>query len=126
MNCYLSNHEFVLDKHNDGKPLDINPEHMDFLQNEVKCDARLANHIASIFVRDPIPSFSVEIKNTPCQMDTSDDERQVMEEVQEIIGFCPVTAECRVNPGETTHSCQKCKWWVKTPKYDGNNNFENI
>jgi len=126
VHSYISNHEFVLDKYNDSKPVDINPEHMDFLLNEVKCDARLSHHIASIFVRDPIPSFSVEMKNTPCQMDTSDDERQVMDELSEIIGFCPVSAEGKLHPGESSHACQKCKWWMKTPPYDGNNNFENI
>jgi len=61
--------------------------------NEVKCDARLTNHIASIFVRDPIPSFSIELKNTPCQFDNSYEEQQVMDEVHEMVGMCPVSAE---------------------------------
>ena len=92
-NLYLSNHEFVQDKHNDGQQLSVNSEHVDFLMNEVKCDARLTNHIASIFVRDPIPSFSIELKNTPCQFDNSYEEQQVMDEVHEMVGMCPVSAE---------------------------------
>lgn len=99
---------------------------MEYLLDEVKLDPRLANHIASIFVRDPIPSFSVEIKNTPCQFELDGVGEEMKAEVLEKIGECPVKAEPTINPDGDTHACAKCKWWTKTPPYDGNNNFENI
>ena len=50
-----------------------------------------------------------------------------MDEVKEMIGECPVSAEEKINPCDgNQHACEKCKWWMKTPPYDGNNNFENI
>jgi glutamate--cysteine ligase catalytic subunit len=38
----------------------VNPEHVKMLQDTAKIDQRLAHHIASLFVRDPIPTFDYE------------------------------------------------------------------
>ena len=60
MNHYISNHQFVKDEHNDGIPIKFDPEHKRILQEESDIDVRLAEHIARLFARDPVPSYEGE------------------------------------------------------------------
>ena len=61
MNHYLSDHVYVKDKHHDTTQYKVNPEHVEYLKNE-GLDERLAFHIASLFVRDPIPTYTKELE----------------------------------------------------------------
>lgn len=60
MNHYISNHAYVKEEHFDAFPIRYNPEHKKFLQEKGGLDERLANHIARIFSRDPVPSYEGE------------------------------------------------------------------
>ena len=60
MNHYISNHQFVKDEHNDAIPIKFDPEHKRVLQEESDIDVRLAEHIARLFARDPVPSYEGE------------------------------------------------------------------
>ncbi len=60
MNHYISNHEYVQDAHNDGPTIKFNPEHKALLKSKAEIDERLANHIATLFARDPVPSYEGE------------------------------------------------------------------
>ena len=60
MNHYLSNHEYVKGKYFDTPQYKVNPLHMEKLKR-AELDERLAFHIASLFTRDPIPTYSNEI-----------------------------------------------------------------
>lgn len=59
MNHYISDHEYVKDEHMDTMPVKYDNEHKEFLVNEGLSD-RLANHIARIFTRDPVPAYEGE------------------------------------------------------------------
>lgn len=59
-NHYLSRHRYVKEKYNDSVQYKVDQSHMDLLRNEAGLDNRLAYHVASLFVRDPIPTFSNE------------------------------------------------------------------
>jgi glutamate--cysteine ligase catalytic subunit len=58
INHYLSNHEYVKDQYFDNIQYKVDPNHLEFLKNEGHLDERLAFHIASLFIRDPIPTYS--------------------------------------------------------------------
>ena len=60
VNHYISNHEYVKDKHNDTIQYKVEQEHLDLLKKESGLDDRLAFHMASLFVRDPIPTYDHE------------------------------------------------------------------
>ena len=60
MNHYISNHEYVLDQHNDGPEIKSNKEYKKILQKQDDIDDRLAEHIATLFARDPVPSYEGE------------------------------------------------------------------
>ena len=60
MNHYISNHQFVLDEHNNGIPIKYSEEHKKILQEDSAIDDRLAEHIARLFARDPVPSYEGE------------------------------------------------------------------
>jgi len=60
MNHYLSNHEYVKSKYLDSVPYKVNPDHVTFLK-EGGLDDRMAYHVASLFVRDPIPTYDNEL-----------------------------------------------------------------
>eukprot|EP01022_Parablepharisma_sp_SALTPOND_P000259 TRINITY_DN1010_c0_g1_i3.p1 TRINITY_DN1010_c0_g1~~TRINITY_DN1010_c0_g1_i3.p1 ORF type:complete len:447 (-),score=37.23 TRINITY_DN1010_c0_g1_i3:47-1387(-) len=53
---YISNHDSVMSHHNDTTVLEVDPEHIRLLK-ETGVDDRLAYHIASLFVRDPLVVF---------------------------------------------------------------------
>lgn len=57
---YISNHEYVKDFHNDLIFKKICPEVQQALTNG-GLDERLANHIASLFIRSPIPVYEKEL-----------------------------------------------------------------
>ena len=59
MNHYISNHKYIQDKHNDSLPIKYDQRHKDAL-TEKGIDSRLADHIARLFVRDPVPSYEGE------------------------------------------------------------------
>lgn len=56
VSLYISNHEYVKDFHNDITFKKICPEVKQALI-EGGLDERLANHIASLFIRSPIPVY---------------------------------------------------------------------
>lgn len=60
MNHYLSDHMYVKDKHFDTIQYRVNPDHMEYLKKQGGLDDRLAFHIASLFVRDPVPTYDNE------------------------------------------------------------------
>ena len=60
MNHYISNHQYVHDFHNDAIPIRYHEEHKKLLQDNTDIDDRLAEHIARLFVRDPVPSYEGE------------------------------------------------------------------
>jgi hypothetical protein len=55
----MSDHIYVKDKHFDTIQYKVNPEHMEYLKKQ-GVDERLAFHIASLFVRDPVPTYDNE------------------------------------------------------------------
>lgn len=59
MNHYLSDHVYVKDKHFDTVQYKSSAEHIAFLKSK-GVDERLAFHIASLFVRDPVPAYENE------------------------------------------------------------------
>ena len=60
-NYYLSKHEFVdHKKHNDATAVPTEPIYVEMLKKE-GIDEVLANHVASLFTRDPIPAYSFEL-----------------------------------------------------------------
>ena len=63
---YISEHEFVKEKHNDTQ-YKINSDHFCMLQETLNLDERLAYHISQLFIRDPIPAYEMEVKETPCE-----------------------------------------------------------
>jgi hypothetical protein len=60
MNHYISNHQYVQDSHNDATPIKFFEEHKQLLKDNTDIDDRLAEHIARLFVRDPVPSYEGE------------------------------------------------------------------
>lgn len=60
INHYISNHEYVLDSHNDAVPIKYDYEHKKILQENTDIDDRLAEHIARLFIRDPVPAYEGE------------------------------------------------------------------
>lgn len=61
MNHYLSDHMYVKDKHFDTVQYKVDSEHMEYLKKQGGLDDRLAFHIASLFVRDPVPTYDNEL-----------------------------------------------------------------
>jgi len=59
MNHYISNHSYIKDKHNDSTPIKFDQNHKDILMKD-GIDSRLADHIARLFHRDPVPSYEGE------------------------------------------------------------------
>ena len=59
LNHYLSNHHYVKAAYFDTPQYTVDPAHMDLLTAS-GVDPRLAFHIASLFVRDPIPAYDKE------------------------------------------------------------------
>jgi hypothetical protein len=53
----------VKEKYMDTYQYRVNPKHMEMLLNE-GIDRRLAFHISSLFVRDPIPTYDFEHDET--------------------------------------------------------------
>jgi glutamate--cysteine ligase catalytic subunit len=62
MNHYISNHQYVTDRHFDTYQYKTDKHHNDILKTEGGIDDRLAHHIASLFVYDPIPTYDVELQ----------------------------------------------------------------
>ena len=60
-NYYLSNHAYVKPDYNDATPIPTSQKHINYLR-EQNVDERLANHVATLFSRDPIPAFSSEFE----------------------------------------------------------------
>jgi glutamate--cysteine ligase catalytic subunit len=58
-NHYISNHQYVKDVYFDTPQYKVDPENFKQLK-EKGIDDRLAFHIASLFVRDPIPTYDYE------------------------------------------------------------------
>eukprot|EP00826_Nyctotherus_ovalis_P050274 TRINITY_DN6146_c0_g1_i3.p1 TRINITY_DN6146_c0_g1~~TRINITY_DN6146_c0_g1_i3.p1 ORF type:complete len:667 (-),score=139.94 TRINITY_DN6146_c0_g1_i3:179-2179(-) len=58
---YISNHDSVMEHHNDTLKLKVDPEHLKLLE-DAHIDKRLAYHIASLFVRDPLVVFEKGIE----------------------------------------------------------------
>ena len=76
-------------------------------------DERLAYHISQLFIRDPIPAYEMEVKDTPCEKEYD----------SEWEPLCPVE-ESKKDFKKGISVCKK--WWVKIPDIGGNNQFENI
>ena len=80
MSRYISNHEYVKDFHNDCHFKKICPE----VQQKLRAsglDERLANHIASLFIRSPIPVYEKELSFPCCQKEHADEIIAKIEEV---------------------------------------------
>lgn len=59
INHYISNHGYVRDCHNDSKPIKYDEDYKKMLMAE-GVDTRLAEHVARLFTRDPVPSYEGE------------------------------------------------------------------
>ena len=59
MNHYISDHEFVKDEHMDTMPIKYLNEYKETLIKEGLSE-RLAEHVARIFTRDPVPAYEGE------------------------------------------------------------------
>jgi glutamate--cysteine ligase catalytic subunit len=60
INHYISEHDYVKPEFHDNLQYKPNPDHIALLKKETGLNDRLAFHIASLFIRDPIPSFEKE------------------------------------------------------------------
>lgn len=60
INQYISDHKYVKDEHNDAIPIKYNQEFKNLLIKETNIDDRLAEHVARLFTRDPVPSYEGE------------------------------------------------------------------
>ena len=69
---YISNHEYVKNYHNDVHWKKICPEVKQALK-EGGLDERLATHIASLFVRAPVPCYEKELAFPCCQKEQADE-----------------------------------------------------
>ena len=59
MNHYISQHEYVDDSHMDTMPIRYDDAYkQDLLEHGV--DERLAEHVAKLFTRDPVPAYEGE------------------------------------------------------------------
>ena len=70
---YISNHEYVKDFHNDCHFRKICPEVKQALTGEGGLDDRLATHVASLFIRSPIPVYEKELAFPCCQKEQADE-----------------------------------------------------
>jgi glutamate--cysteine ligase catalytic subunit len=61
INHYISNHQYVRKEYFDTVQYKPDPEHLKMLTEQSGLDERLAFHIASLFVRDPVPTFDFEL-----------------------------------------------------------------
>lgn len=59
MNHYISHHQYVKDTYFDTPQYKVDQNFKNFLQAE-GLDDRLAFHIASLFIRDPVPAYDYE------------------------------------------------------------------
>jgi len=64
MNHYISSHQYVKDSYFDNIQYKPDPKHIEYLKKNSDLDDRLAFHVASLFVRDPIPTYSNEFEGT--------------------------------------------------------------
>ena len=147
---YISNHEYVKDFHNDCNFRKICPEVKQALAAG-GLDDRLATHIASLFVRTPIPVYEKELAFPCCKKEQAD-------EIIERINSQGVPAspskirsttssdeenksESQVESRDEVTSCSSflgegvkesdlegvcTAWFLKCPPIDGNSHFENI
>lgn len=60
MNHYISSHEYVTDNMNDGLKIKFDEAHKSTLMKDGGLDERLAEHIAKLFTRDPVPAYEGE------------------------------------------------------------------
>lgn len=60
MNHYISNHEYVTDALNDGGKVRFDEAHKEMLMKDGGLDGRLAEHVAKLFTRDPVPAYEGE------------------------------------------------------------------
>jgi predicted nucleotidyltransferase len=67
INHYISNHQYVKDRYFDTPQYKVNSKHMETLKSVDGIDERLAFHISSLFVRDPVPTYDYE--HDPSQFD---------------------------------------------------------
>jgi len=63
---YISNHRYVQNFHNDVHFKKLSPEVKQAL-TEKGIDERLADHVASLFIRSPIPVYKKELEFPCCQ-----------------------------------------------------------
>ena len=63
MNHYISDHQYVKDRYFDTPQYKVDPKHMEILSSVEGIDKRLAFHISSLFVRDPIPTYDYELED---------------------------------------------------------------
>lgn len=71
MNHYISKHQYVKDDYFDTPQYRVNKDHMQILMEEGGLDERFAFHIASLFVRDPIPTYDNEFDETQFDYNTT-------------------------------------------------------
>lgn len=78
VNHYISNHEYVKPSYFDTIQYNVNPSHLEQLMKQggeeeggETIDQRLAFHIASIFIRDPIPAYTSELEFAKIDDNTS-------------------------------------------------------
>ena len=69
---YISNHEYVKDFHNDLHFKKICPDVKQALATG-GLDERLATHVASLFIRSPIPVYEKEIAFPCCKKEVADE-----------------------------------------------------
>lgn len=60
MNHYISRHQYVKDTYFDVPQYKVDPNYVEILKKNGGLDDRLAFHVASLFVRDPIPTYDYE------------------------------------------------------------------
>lgn len=60
MNHYISRHQYVKDAYFDVPQYKVDPKNVEILKKNGGLDDRLAFHISSLFVRDPMPTYDYE------------------------------------------------------------------
>ena len=60
MNHYISRHQYVKDEYFDVPQYKVDPKYVEILKKNGGLDDRLAFHISSLFVRDPVPTYDYE------------------------------------------------------------------
>ena len=60
INSYISNHDYVTVSCNDSTPIKFSDQHKQLIMEQTGADEKMAEHIARLFARDPVPTYEGE------------------------------------------------------------------